>query len=174
MTTIINFFGAPGCGKSTTAARIFSEMKQVHTKCEIITEYAKDLVWEERFNVFNDQIYILGKQNRRLLRLLDKVDYVITDSPILLGICYMVDVPYAAPLERLIVEVFNSYNNINIFLNRTHPYQAYGRNHDEQESDTLSVQIKEVMNRYNIPFIEMNANEVNLKNISDLLVTSHK
>lgn len=171
---VINLFGAPGAGKSTIRARLFSDMKIAGYKVEEVTEYAKDMVWEERFNVFQDQIYILGKQNRRLLRLQDKVEYVITDSPVLLGVCYMIPVPYFESLEQLIVNVFKSYDNINIFLNRTHEYQEYGRNHNEEEANVLSDNIKRLMIKYNIPFIEMNSSEVSLEKIGELLFSTHK
>ena len=39
---VINLLGSPGAGKSTTAARLFYELKMKGVKCELITEYAKD------------------------------------------------------------------------------------------------------------------------------------
>lgn len=157
MTKIINLFGAPGSGKSTLVAGLFHEMKIAGYNCELVTEYAKDMVWEERFNIFQDQIYILGKQNRRLLRLTDKVDYVLTDSPVLMGIAYMVKTPYDTILKQLIVEVFNSYNNLNVFINRSHDYQQIGRNQNVDESDVLADQIKKLLREFDIPFIELDS-----------------
>ena len=152
---IINLFGAPGSGKSTTRAGLFYEMKRSNYNVEEVTEYAKDIVWEERSNLFKDQIYILGKQNRRLLRLEGKVDYVITDSPILLGINYMASTAYDKSLEQLIVDVFNSYDNYNFFLNRSHEYIQVGRNESEQESDILATKIKSVLVKYDIPYVDL-------------------
>lgn len=43
MKLVINFFGGPGCGKSTMASRLFSELKSKGVKCEYVTEYAKDV-----------------------------------------------------------------------------------------------------------------------------------
>lgn len=165
MAKIINLFGAPGCGKSTQAAGLFHHMKKEQFSVEIVTEYAKDMVWEERFNVFNDQIYMLGNQNRRLLRLEGKVDYVVTDSPVLLGVCYLTDVPYSKSVERLIVDVFNSYDNYNIFLNRTHKYEQTGRNQTETESDILAVKIKELLMQYDVSYHEIDANEMSTAEI---------
>ena len=124
MTKIVNLFGGPGSGKSTLRAGLFYEMKLAGYNVEEVTEYAKDMVWEERFNIFQDQIYILGKQNRKLLRLAEKVDWVLTDSPIIMGIAYMVDTPYNETLKQLILEVFNGYDNLNIFVNRNHGYRS--------------------------------------------------
>ena len=45
----VNLFGGPGIGKSTTAAGVFNLLKLHGIETELITEFAKDLVWEERY-----------------------------------------------------------------------------------------------------------------------------
>ncbi len=59
---IVNLFGGPGAGKSTMAAGLFSELKWRGINCELATEYAKEKVWEESYAIFENQIYIFGKQ----------------------------------------------------------------------------------------------------------------
>ena len=54
------------------AARAIIELKSLGINSELATEYAKDKVWEESFGVFNDQVYIFGKQLHRLRKLLGK------------------------------------------------------------------------------------------------------
>ena len=54
-TLIVNFFGPPGSGKSTAAAYVFSKLKMAGVNAEIVTEYAKDKVWEENNEVFKNQ-----------------------------------------------------------------------------------------------------------------------
>lgn len=58
---IVNLYGAPGSGKSTGAAYIFASLKMMGVNAELVTEYAKDKVWEETREVFNNQAYIFGK-----------------------------------------------------------------------------------------------------------------
>ena len=49
MAIVINLFAGPGVGKSTTAARVFAELKLKGVNCEMALEFAKDKVWEESF-----------------------------------------------------------------------------------------------------------------------------
>jgi predicted ATPase len=88
MTKFINIFGGPGVGKSTTTAALFSVMKMSGYNVELVTEVAKDFVWEDRATTLTIQPYITIKQFRNLIRLKGKVEYVITDAPILLGCVY--------------------------------------------------------------------------------------
>ncbi len=92
---VVNLFGAPGAGKSTGAAYIFSKLKMAGINAELVTEFAKDKVWEESKAVFQNQAYIFGK-------------------------------------------VFNSYDSMNVFINRVKPYTPSGRFQTEAESDELS------------------------------------
>ena len=87
---VLNIWGGPGIGKSTTAAGLFYEMKKLGLNVELVQEYAKDAVWEKRHNILDDQIYIFAKQQRRIARLAEhNIDWVITDSPIPLGLVYL-------------------------------------------------------------------------------------
>ena len=57
-TLVVNLFGGPGAGKSTLMAYLFYKLKILGVEVEMSPEFAKDLVWEERFNYFDEQIYI--------------------------------------------------------------------------------------------------------------------
>ena len=54
-TLVVNLFGVPGAGKSTGAAYIFAMLKMYGINAELITEYAKDKVWEENTQAFKNQ-----------------------------------------------------------------------------------------------------------------------
>lgn len=45
-TLLVTLSGAPGAGKSTGAAYIFAMLKMQGINAELVTEYAKDKVWE--------------------------------------------------------------------------------------------------------------------------------
>ena len=78
-TLIVNLFGGAGIGKSTLMARIFSELKVQGYDCEMVTEFAKDLVWEKRTETFKDELYIFAKQNHRLFRV-NGIDYYMFNN----------------------------------------------------------------------------------------------
>ncbi len=138
---IVNLYGAPGAGKSTGAAYIFSQLKMRGINAELVTEFAKDKVWEESKAVFQNQAYIFGKQYFRISRVNGKVDVVITDSPILLSPFYANDPVLGEEFDRLVTKVSKSYDSINVFINRTKPYNGAGRFQTEAESDELSLEL---------------------------------
>ena len=140
---LINLLGGPGCGKSTTAAGLFYLMKVKEYKVELIREYIKDAVYENR-DIFSDQIYIFGKQNRRQYILQHKVDWAITDSPILLSAVYAPKNYYPA-FSELCLQTFDSYNNLNILLKRVKPYVNLGRNQTEKQAIEIDNRVETFM-----------------------------
>ena len=42
---VVNFFGAPGSGKTTAALGIAGYLKRKHLNAEYVSEFAKDQVW---------------------------------------------------------------------------------------------------------------------------------
>lgn len=155
---VINFFGGPGCGKSSTAAHLFALMKWEEYKVEHIQEYIKSMVYEERNNIFSDQIYIFGKQQRRQHVLRKHVDWVVTDSPLLLSAVYA-PVDYFPAFKQLAQQVHHSYDNINILLNRVKPYQQYGRNQDEHEAREIDERVRDVLVDNSVEFWEIDGTE---------------
>ncbi len=146
---VINLWGAPGVGKSTVAAGLFYKMKVAGYKVELVTEYAKDVVWDNRSDLLRDQLYLLAKQNRRLERLRDKVDWCITDSPILLVLAYMPE-NYYKSFNDLANDVWNTYNNYNFLLTRSHEYKQDGRVQTEAQSHEVDVKINKILADYSV------------------------
>jgi hypothetical protein len=148
---VINLFAGPGAGKSTMRASIFAELKWRGINCEEAPEFAKDLTWEERFKVLsNNQDYVFGKQLHRIIRLVDKVDVVITDSPILFSIIY--DSKNDDNFRRHVYRKFIEFNNMNYFIERRKGYNPSGRSQTEEQAVEIDQQVRNFLNEWYIDY----------------------
>lgn len=136
---VVNLFGGPGCGKSTTAARLFSDLKSLGFTCEYVTEFAKDLTWEENYTALGCQEYVFGNQVYKLEKLNGKVDIVVTDSPLPLSIIYNKE--SSEHFQNFVFEVFNKYDNINIFIERSGRYETAGRKETLEQAMEIDKEI---------------------------------
>ena len=132
-------------------------MKSSGYKVELVTEFAKDLVYQESFFRLKDQLMILARQNHKLWVLKDKVDYAIVDSPLLLSQHYFQDNgDYSENLFKdFVLDTYNRYNNLNIFLQRNieeHPYQEYGRSQTLDEAIEIDKSIKDILDSVNADY----------------------
>jgi len=147
---VINLMGGPGCGKSTIAAGVFSKLKKRGVECELVTEFAKDKVWDESYKILSDQIYVFGKQQHKIYRLNGKVDIAITDSPLLFSIVY--DQSNSQELRNLVLKVFNEYDNHNFYIMRNVDYVEEGRCQNEQEAKDVDNVCLKLLNDEHIPY----------------------
>ena len=155
MTVVINILGGAGVGKSTCAAALFAEMKQRGIHVELVQEWVKQWAWEERKIGEFDQLYIFAKQARREAQLYDKVDFIVTDSPVLLSAFYefiYTDnriISQALP-EYMTVARKNRVQHFNFLLSRCKNYDPRGRYQTEKEAVALDESLRKwlVSNQY--------------------------
>jgi hypothetical protein len=95
---------------------------------------AKELTYDENWSDLKKQLHVLAEQERRQRRLVDKVDFIITDSPLLTSLAYVTDKRDYYAVEQSAHSLFANYNNINFILRRVKPYAAYGRTQTEEEA----------------------------------------
>ncbi len=145
---VINLFAGPGAGKSTTAAGLFHFMKLAHMSVELVTDHS--MSWERR-EVLPDQLSLFARQHRRIGGLKGQVDYVVTDSPLLMSAVYR-DEKAPAVFEQLVVEFWNAFENCNFFLERTKPYVKLGRRQTEVEAREVDARVKKVLAQYGVRF----------------------
>ena len=169
---VVNLFGAPGAGKSTGAAYIYSKLKMHGINAELVTEYAKDKTWENNDEVFKNQAYIFGKQYFRLSRLEGKVDVVITDAPILNSAFYNESSVLGKDFNRVVRHTFDSYSNMNYFILRDKPYNPAGRSQTREQSDQMAYAFKRKLSSCGVSYRQIQGNECDYdKVISDVLKT---
>lgn len=164
---VVNLLGEPGVGKSVTAAGLFYELSINGFKAEVIQEVAKGYAWETpkdkdgnsfEHPIFNQQIFILGEQNRLLERVKGKREIAIMECPLLLGAIYQPK-DYFKSFEALVLEQFHAYNNFNILLERNHLYDNDGRMQNETQSADVRNKLKTFLETHNIPYVTMKTHE---------------
>lgn len=149
-TTIINLYGGPGTGKSTLSCELFAELKKAGHSVELVREYVKDWAWEGKKVGAFDQIYIAGKQAKREYSLYGKVDYIITDSPLLLSPFYEQYYGKQKIVEDS-VKNFISFSEskgqeyLPFFIERKKKYVSEGRYETEEEAKQIDIAMKEFL-----------------------------
>lgn len=155
-TVIVNLFGGPGIGKSTCAAHLFYLLKTANQEAELVTEYAKDLTWSDRYKCLTCQPYVFGKQLYRLERLIGKVKYIVNDSPILLSIIY--NQRYPGAFDLAVQTIFSLMNNRNFLLVRgDRRYSIKGRNQTKQEAVEIDKRIRKLLLDCKVSFTTINS-----------------
>lgn len=164
---IINLFGGPGSGKSTTSAGVFHKLKLNGVNCELVTEFAKHLTWKKDYNSLGNQVFVFGKQHDRMFHLKDKVDVIITDSPLIMGLAYCDWNRVSPSFEKFVVDEFTREDseNINIFLNRVKEYNPSGRNQTEEEAKEKDKEIMTLLESHNVDFIKLDGDKLVVKEI---------
>jgi hypothetical protein len=171
-TLVVNFFAGPGTGKSTVMAHCFAELKWRGVDCEMSTEFAKDKVWEGSAHILDNQFYVSGKQYHRLKRLKGKVDVILTDSPLLLGMYYGNKEP--KEFGALLLQHFNTFNNLNIFLERKKGYNPNGRLQTELQAIEIDKEVMKIVNTNCDEVAKITADRENIQKIVELIESKLK
>ncbi|CAG7581029.1 MAG: gp293 [uncultured marine phage] len=152
-TLVVNFLAGPGAGKSTLAGSVFAELKWRGIDCELVTEYAKDKVWERSFDTLANQLYVLGKQSHRNFRLNGKVKVMVTDSSVLMSLLYSTEERHKSPeFIKVTIDEFKHYNNINFFIERNDIYVENGRYQTHEEALEIDNRILSIMDDNEIEY----------------------
>lgn len=164
-------FGGPSAGKTTAALELTARLKRAGFAAEYVPEVAKDIIHENTTQLYQFQDWISAEQNRRQGRLIGQYEYIVTDSPLLLGIFYCPP-NYYPSFKQLILEKFWSYNNINFYLERTKPYDPNGRYQDEDGAVQLDRQMRAYMKDAGIPLTFIKSDDDVVTNLLDALISN--
>lgn len=178
MSVVINLYGGPGTGKSTSAAYLFYLLKKQGKNAELVREYVKDWAWEGRKISTYDQIYLLGKQVRRESMLYGKVDYIVTDSPIMLGIYYAQEYSPLSVSEGVRNMTLAYYRQAaedghvhhHVFLERSKPYNPLGRFQTEDQAKEIDKGLSHMLTSLRQPIVRCGTQQEEL----DALLTTLK
>lgn len=161
---VINGYGGPGAGKSTACLEITAALKKEGYNAEYVQEYAKELVYEKDMEMLDGspehQYEILKEQTRRMDRLYDQVDFIVTDSPIMLNTIY--NKQLTPEYESLVNELQGEYINYSFFMERdASNFEEEGRIHNLTESIEKDNEIKDMLQKNEIKYKTYNHENVN-------------
>lgn len=181
-TKIINLFGGPGVGKSTTAAKIYNELQMAGYECDLPYEFPKQVAWEDNRSQITDQLFIFAGQHRNIVRSYGKVDYIILDSPILLSLVYKTlynegfpSLLYGNNFDRMALDVFKGYDNINFNIERKSKseYIKEGRFQTYDESVRVDNMIVKTLEDNDIDYIPIKqSKDIGMKIVQHVLITN--
>lgn len=169
MTVVVNMLGGSGIGKSTTAAGLYYNMKLAGMNVELVREYVKVLAWQGTPIGQFDQVNIFGEQCKLEHTLYGKVDYIVTDSPILLAPIYEVFYHNDSIMEEAAIKFLNKaesegVKHVNILLGRNKPYDTRGRYQTEEEAAVVDQMTKDFLTKYSMPYYEVEGPDVDRVN----------
>lgn len=180
MTLVINMLGGSGIGKSTIAAGLYYHMKLEHMNVELVREYVKILAWQGAKISRFDQVNIFGEQCKLEHTLYNKVDYIITDSPIVLAPIYEIfyhgdSIMQEAALKFLVKAKEDGVRQLNIVLERNKPYDTKGRFQTEEEARSVDALTLDFLDKYNIAYSVVSGSEQDrVKQIMELVKNEQK
>ena len=182
---VINFFGGPGVGKSTTAAGVFHELKKRGIECEYVTEYAKDAVYDHHNETLKNQFFVSAQQHHKIWRVInyykkkDQDVIIITDSPLITGLFYIQNQTEAYGFfSHFLLSEFiqmsdfpTEYKPINFIINRSTKYNPNGRNQTEEQAKEIDESILDFFDEYNLPCSLINS-DCCVKDLVDKILES--
>ena len=176
-TVVVNLFGGPGIGKTTTANRLVGQLKMNDIDAVYISEYIKELIYkansdrvssadkEVASKLLDGSLYsqscVFARQKELLDIHVDQVPVIVTDSPLPLNVIYLKDNSEA--YNKDVLRCFNDeYLNINIVLQRDPNalFQSEGRIHDKKESVVKDMEIVNFLRNNRINFVSFPVNDI--------------
>lgn len=159
-TYVVNLLGGSGLGKSTLAAGVFAELKMRKQHCELVREYVKELAWAGKAVGPFGQSIIYGRQLERETDLYNKVDIIVTDSPLIL--CPVYQNHYAGH-DTIKHVIFNdlktardqNVEHINFLLDRQKEFDTRGRYEDEATAKLIDSKVKSFLIYHGIPYVSV-------------------
>lgn len=149
--------GGSGIGKSTVAAGLYYHMKLKKANVELVREYVKTLAWQGAKIGQFDQVNIFGEQCKLEHTLYGKVDYIVTDSPVILAPVYEYFYHKDSMMEEAAIKFIKKANDsgvkhLNFLLQRNKSYDQRGRYQTEAEARTVDSMAVEFFHKHGIKY----------------------
>lgn len=165
MTTLVNLYGAPCSGKTTTAFKLCYDLKILGKSVALVQEFATELIWTKELWGWG-QSQICSEMIRRVEKpLKGGVDFVICESPLYLNILYAPKKTYGdeQAIKKMQYDIFylyECYPNLiikNVFLPvREENWSDKHRMHPLSEAKLLESEILKLNIEYGLKLENLN------------------
>lgn len=142
-TIVINLVGGPGCGKSTAAAGLYSELKKLGLQ----------VVFIERTDRENNYIKYFADDLNNIYKYVGGVDVIIHEGSLLDHIVYNTKENNQI-FNTLVLQEYNKFRNLDFFVNRGELHSDYMNPDQEEDLDKRIIATYEYAN---IGLIHINA-----------------
>lgn len=169
---VVNIFGGPGSGKSTLASHLFFELKKHQVEVACPEEHAKIAIWSGQPWLLDQQTVLLGRTWETIHALLDKVDAIIVDSPLLLCSVYARD-KEPTSFHQLTADLHRRANRVNLLLERDPDieYSTNGRRENAQQARIVDEQIITTLDAHNEPYSEISRSREDINRVTDAIIS---
>lgn len=164
----VGIAGGPGSGKSSLARQLTTELYNKRKyNAQYVTEFARDyinraLLHGKFIPTIADQFLIFHNQIEREQIVLDKSDYLISDSPVFLPIIFAFNIcdmsnfqqrlAYTSLYEMFLAKYLKWYDHIFV-VQRQKDFLKDGTRHETvEEADQIGQQIVAFLKFHRIPF----------------------
>ena len=163
-TFVVNLLGGSGLGKSTTAALVYGELKDRGQITELVREFVKEWAWSgKKVGPFGQSI-IYGQQLERESTLYGKVEFIVTDSPLLLCPVYQKhyngheSIKHCVFKDLAIAESMEVIH-VNFLLKRRKPFDSRGRYEDEKTAKLIDRKVEAFLTYHGIEHIAVDVED---------------
>ena len=155
----ICFYGGPGVGKSTLAARVYAELNRSDcATTELVREFVKDWAYEGKQPDGWDQVFTFANQLHAEHKLAKAgVKVVVTDSPVLLQCMYaaLKDAGIGFHLTNLALQYEKAHTALNFFVERRVAYDPSGRFQTPGALAEIDDGIGFCLRQWHVPFLKI-------------------
>lgn len=166
---IVNFLGGPAARKSTLAGATYVALKELGRSVHLVQEYATYMILAGReAQLISDQLSALAKQHHLLDILRGKVEFAVTDSPLVLNALYGRNVP--AGFEELVLDYFGRFDNVNFVLEVDwNSYTEINRVHSREDAQQKHEELIQLLDRRGIPYTHLSLGSNRIQTVIEAL-----
>lgn len=164
---LVNFIGQPGSGKSTMAAGVFHALKKSAWNVELITEYTKELIFQNDQWSLSDELLVFSEKYKRIKRMQD-VDIVITDSSLINSVVYG-KLQFGSVGSDFFMHISKSFDSLYFVVEPKTKYIPFGRMPDENMAKAAGDEIIKLLKDVSSPVWTVPGDDSSMEGIVKLI-----